>query len=120
MAERATPVTYLATTRFWFEYFQNWQSEFMSVGALVLLSIFTRAERHADGHTRAGAESHAGDHTDNAPVQRADPDTGCDHGADTDRRPYLRSSAVAVSGEGRRVSGIAARARGTTSGHPAS
>jgi hypothetical protein len=33
---------YLASSTFWFESFQNWQSEFLSVGALVLLSIFLR------------------------------------------------------------------------------
>jgi uncharacterized membrane protein YjdF len=33
---------YLASSRLWFESFQNWQSEFMSVGALVVLSIFLR------------------------------------------------------------------------------
>ncbi len=33
---------YLGTSQFWFESFQNWQSEFLSVGALVLLSIFLR------------------------------------------------------------------------------
>jgi hypothetical protein len=40
--ERVTPITYVATPRFWFESFQNWQSEFMSVGALIVLSIFLR------------------------------------------------------------------------------
>ncbi len=33
---------YLATSRFWFESFQNWQSEFLSVAALVLLGIVLR------------------------------------------------------------------------------
>jgi hypothetical protein len=33
---------YLATSRFWFQSFQNWQSEFLAVGALVVLSIFLR------------------------------------------------------------------------------
>ncbi len=33
---------YLTTARFWFESFQNWQSEFLAVGALVVLSIFLR------------------------------------------------------------------------------
>jgi Domain of unknown function (DUF6766) len=33
---------YMATSRFWFESFQNWQSEFLSVGMLVVLSIFLR------------------------------------------------------------------------------
>ena len=33
---------YLQSSRFWFESFQNWQSEFFSVGLLVLLSIWLR------------------------------------------------------------------------------
>jgi hypothetical protein len=35
-------VGYLGTSRFWFESLQNWQSEFLSVGALIVLSIFLR------------------------------------------------------------------------------
>jgi hypothetical protein len=34
----------LISSRFWFESFQNWQSEFLSVAALVVLSIFLRQE----------------------------------------------------------------------------
>jgi hypothetical protein len=33
---------YMSSSRFWFESFQNWQSEYLSVGALVVLSIFLR------------------------------------------------------------------------------
>ena len=33
---------YLTDTRFWFESFQNWQSEFLAVAAIVILSIFLR------------------------------------------------------------------------------
>jgi len=33
---------YLGTARLWFESFQNWQSEFLSVLAIVVLSIFLR------------------------------------------------------------------------------
>ena len=33
---------YIATSQFWFESFQNWQSEFFSVGILVLFSIWLR------------------------------------------------------------------------------
>lgn len=33
---------YLSNSRFWFESFQNWQSEFLSVFAIVVLSIFLR------------------------------------------------------------------------------
>lgn len=33
---------YISDPRFWFESFQNWQSEFLSVFAIVILSIFLR------------------------------------------------------------------------------
>ena len=33
---------YIADSRFWFESFQNWQSEFLSVFAIVMLSIYLR------------------------------------------------------------------------------
>jgi hypothetical protein len=33
---------YLASPRFWFESFQNWQSEFLSIAAMVWLSVYLR------------------------------------------------------------------------------
>ena len=33
---------YFGTSRFWFESFQNWQSEFLAIGAMVVLSIYLR------------------------------------------------------------------------------
>lgn len=33
---------YVTNSRFWFESFQNWQSEFLSVAAIVLLSVWLR------------------------------------------------------------------------------
>jgi hypothetical protein len=30
---------YIGTAHFWFESFQNWQSEFLAVGSVVVLSI---------------------------------------------------------------------------------
>jgi hypothetical protein len=33
---------YFGTSRFWFESFQNWQSEFLAIGAMVVLTIFLR------------------------------------------------------------------------------
>ena len=41
-SERVTTLQYIGTSRFWFESFQNWQSEFLSVGAMVVLSIWLR------------------------------------------------------------------------------
>src|SRR5688500_678368 len=37
-----TALQYLSNSRFWFESFQNWQSEFLSIVAIVILSIFLR------------------------------------------------------------------------------
>jgi hypothetical protein len=34
--------SYMGNSRLWFESFQNWQSEFLSVASIVLLSIFLR------------------------------------------------------------------------------
>lgn len=45
--EAAVPaLEYLRTAQFWFESFQNWQSEFLSVGVLLLLSVYLR-QRHS-------------------------------------------------------------------------
>jgi hypothetical protein len=40
--EQLSVLQYAATSRFWFESFQNWQSEFLAIGAMVILSIFLR------------------------------------------------------------------------------
>jgi hypothetical protein len=40
--DAATLGEYASSSAFWFESFQNWQSEFLSVAALVVLSIFLR------------------------------------------------------------------------------
>lgn len=37
-----TVSSYLENSRFWFESFQNWQSEFLSVFAIIMLSIYFR------------------------------------------------------------------------------
>lgn len=39
-----TLIQYLSNSRFWFESFQNWQSEFLSIFAIVVLSIFLREQ----------------------------------------------------------------------------
>jgi hypothetical protein len=40
--EQVTTLQYIGTSRFWFESLQNWQSEFLAVGSMVLLSIWLR------------------------------------------------------------------------------
>jgi hypothetical protein len=37
-----TPLEYLGTSRFWFESFQNWQSEFMVVAVLAVAAVYLR------------------------------------------------------------------------------
>jgi hypothetical protein len=37
---------YLMSSRFWFESFQNWQSEFLSIAAMVWLAVYLR-QRHS-------------------------------------------------------------------------
>ena len=41
-SERVTAISYIGTSQFWFESFQNWQSEFFAVGMLMILSIKLR------------------------------------------------------------------------------
>jgi hypothetical protein len=40
--EVVSTMEYMGTPRFWFESFQNWQSEFLAVLSMVVLSIFLR------------------------------------------------------------------------------
>ena len=41
-SEAVSTLEYMETSQFWFESLQNWQSEFLAVGAMVVLSIFLR------------------------------------------------------------------------------
>jgi hypothetical protein len=53
---------YLGTSRFWFESLQNWQSEFLSVFTLVVLSIFLRQKGSPESkpvdspHSKTGSD----------------------------------------------------------------
>jgi hypothetical protein len=40
--EPVATVRFVTTSQFWFESFQNWQSEFLAVGSIVVLTIFLR------------------------------------------------------------------------------
>lgn len=53
-------VQYLGTSRFWFESFQNWQSEFFSIGAMVVLSIFLRQKGSPESKPVASPHSETG------------------------------------------------------------
>jgi hypothetical protein len=53
---------YVHSSRFWFESFQNWQSEFLAVGSIVVLSIFLRQKGSPESkpvaapHDQTGSE----------------------------------------------------------------
>ncbi len=51
---------YVYSSRFWFESFQNWQSEFFSVFALVVLSVFFRQKGSPQSKPVDAANSHTG------------------------------------------------------------
>jgi hypothetical protein len=48
-----TMIDTLAEPEFWYESFQNWQSEFLSIGVLLVLGIYLR-ERVAAPHVTTG------------------------------------------------------------------
>ncbi len=53
-------VEYIGTSRFWFESFQNWQSEFFSIGAMVVLSIWLRQKGSPESKPVDSAHSETG------------------------------------------------------------
>jgi hypothetical protein len=56
------PLAFVTTSTFWFESLQNWQSEFLAVGALVLLSVYLRQKGSPESkpvdapHSETGSE----------------------------------------------------------------
>jgi hypothetical protein len=58
------PVTlgvYMRSARFWFESFQNWQSEFLSIAAIVVLSIYLRQKGSSQSKPVEAPHSQTGD-----------------------------------------------------------
>lgn len=51
---------YLGSSRFWFESFQNWQSEFLAVAAIVILSIWLRQKGSPESKPVDAAHSETG------------------------------------------------------------
>jgi hypothetical protein len=57
-----TVLQYAGTSRFWFESLQNWQSEFLAIFAMVVLSIFLRQRGSPESkpvdapHSQTGTE----------------------------------------------------------------
>lgn len=55
-----TTLGYMATSRFWFESLQNWQSEFLSIVSIVGLSIFLRQHGSPESKPVDAAHSDTG------------------------------------------------------------
>jgi hypothetical protein len=51
---------YVGSPGFWFQSFQNWQSEFLSVGAIVVLSIFLRQKGSPESKPVAAPHAQTG------------------------------------------------------------
>lgn len=58
--EKVSTIEYVGTSRFWFESFQNWQSEFLSMGMMVVLSIFLRQKGSPESKPVDSAHSDTG------------------------------------------------------------
>jgi hypothetical protein len=56
----ATAMEYLGNSKLWFESFENWQSEFLSVFAIVILSIFLRQKGSAQSKPVDAPDSETG------------------------------------------------------------
>ncbi|HYO21433.1 MAG TPA: DUF6766 family protein, partial [Flavisolibacter sp.] len=54
-------IQYLGNSRLWFESFQNWQSEFLSIFAIVILSIFLREKGSPQSKPVDAAHSETGE-----------------------------------------------------------
>jgi hypothetical protein len=54
-------LAYAGTSQFWFESFQNWQSEFLAVAAIVYLSIYLRHRGSAESKPVAAAHQATGE-----------------------------------------------------------
>jgi hypothetical protein len=59
-AQAVSVFQYLGTSRFWFESFQNWQSEFLAIGAMVVLSIFLRQKHSPESKPVAAPHAKTG------------------------------------------------------------
>ena len=57
----ASAVQYVATSRFWFESLQNWQSEFLSLAAMVYLAVYLRERGSAESKPVATPHDERGD-----------------------------------------------------------
>ena len=54
------PIEYLGTSQFWFESFQNWQSEFLAVAVIVVGSVYLRQRGSAESKPVAAPNMETG------------------------------------------------------------
>ncbi len=59
-SERVSTFEYMTTSRFWFESLQNWQSEFLAVGSMVVLTIFLREKGSVESKPVAAPHAETG------------------------------------------------------------
>jgi uncharacterized protein DUF6766 len=60
-AQQVSAISYMGTSRFWFESLQNWQSEFLAVGSMALLTIFLREKGSKESKPVDAPHSQTGD-----------------------------------------------------------
>ena len=56
-----TPIEYVGNSQFWFESFQNWQSEFMVVAVIVIASVYLRQQGSPESKPVATPHRETGD-----------------------------------------------------------
>lgn len=59
--QEVSVVEFMGTSQFWFESLQNWQSEFLAVGSMVVLSIFLRQRWSAESKPVDAPHSETGE-----------------------------------------------------------
>jgi len=59
-AHPVSVLEYLGTSRFWIEPFENWQSEFLAIWAMIVLSIHPRQRASPESKPVAGPHSKTG------------------------------------------------------------
>ncbi|HET8523701.1 MAG TPA: DUF6766 family protein [Thermomicrobiales bacterium] len=59
--QAVSTLDFLRTSQFWFQSFQNWQSEFLAVGSLAVLSIYLRQKGSPQSKPVAAPQSQTGE-----------------------------------------------------------
>jgi hypothetical protein len=59
--QQVSVVEFVRSSEFWFQSFQNWQSEFLAVGSIVVLTIFLRQQGSSESKPVHAPTDHTGD-----------------------------------------------------------